>query len=51
MMHAMCLVLLSALFVSPSFVESAPLLPSTDPAISGTHTPASSAPDCRIQTC
>jgi len=51
MMRVMCLALLSVLLVSPSFVEGAPLLPSSDPAISGTHTPASSAPDCRIQTC
>jgi hypothetical protein len=48
MMRAMCLVLLSVLFVCLGFAEHSP---SFALAISGTHTPVSSAPDCRIQTC
>lgn len=50
-MRAMCLILLLVLFLGPDFAVSLPTPSSSDPAIPDTHTPASSAPDCRIQTC
>jgi hypothetical protein len=51
MTRAMYLILLLVLSVGPSFAVILPAPSSSDPAISGTHTPASAAPDCRIQTC
>lgn len=51
MKEAMFLVLLSILFISPTMIMnpfSPVLLP---PSPSDTVAPASSAPDCRIQTC
>lgn len=50
-MLTLYLELLSTLFASLSFVESASLLHSSEPATSDARIPASSVPDCRIQTC
>ena len=51
MKEVVCLILLSVVLVSPGFVESFTPHSSSVLITSGTHSPASSTPDCRIQTC
>lgn len=51
MTRAMCSILLLVLSVVPGFAVSTHGPSSSDPAVSGTHPFASSAPDCRVQTC
>lgn len=51
MEKAVFFVLLGALFASPSFLDNSSRSSSSPSAMTAPFAPASSAPDCRIQTC